>query len=290
MYKIVMPSGGQTTDESYITKWLKKTGDKISRGDILFEIETDKALLEVESFCEGYLRAVEYGEGETVATGETVAYIGSLNEPLPGGGESAAAAAGTEPVKSPAVTGPAPAARGGGRILASPLAKKLARENGVALSEIPASGVIKKRDVLDYTSKPAYIPYYTVGADADMSECMLFIKRSGQITLDGIIAKCAAAAEKKFPEAGPVNILNFGPYGTDCFTSVLKLREGCVLAVGAVKEKAVSAGRQIVSRDMMNITGSFDPRAIGAETAAQFMAEIKRLIESPALLLLILAI
>ncbi|MFT3946140.1 MAG: dihydrolipoamide acetyltransferase family protein [Agriterribacter sp.] len=74
--KILMPSGGQTTDEMMILNWNKQVGDFVKRGDILFEIETDKAILTVESFAEGVLLDIKYPAGEMVKVGEVVALIG----------------------------------------------------------------------------------------------------------------------------------------------------------------------------------------------------------------------
>ena len=68
--KIIMPSGGQTTDEMLILRWNKNPGDIVKKGDVLFEIETDKATLSVESFTDGTLLAINFQEGEMVKTGE----------------------------------------------------------------------------------------------------------------------------------------------------------------------------------------------------------------------------
>lgn len=81
--KITMPPGGQTTNESLIVKWNKVVGDAVKKGDILFEIETDKAVMEIESFVDGTLLGVKYSEGEYASTGEVVAYIGDEGEKLP---------------------------------------------------------------------------------------------------------------------------------------------------------------------------------------------------------------
>lgn len=81
--KILMPSGGQTTDEMLILKWNKNQGDVIKRGDILFEIETDKASMSVESFTDGILLGIIYKEGDMVKTGETVAFIGDAGDLIP---------------------------------------------------------------------------------------------------------------------------------------------------------------------------------------------------------------
>lgn len=72
-----MPSGGQTTDELTLLKWNKHVGDFVKRGDILFEVETDKAVLTVESYAEGILLDALFTEGALVKTGEIVAYIGN---------------------------------------------------------------------------------------------------------------------------------------------------------------------------------------------------------------------
>lgn len=81
--KITMPPGGQTTDESMIAKWHKAVGDSVKKGEVLFEIETDKATIEIESFADGVLLEIKYQEGESVSTGEVVAYIGDKDEKVP---------------------------------------------------------------------------------------------------------------------------------------------------------------------------------------------------------------
>src|ERR1700759_5269952 len=75
--KITMPSGGTNTDQLLVVSWKKQAGDAVKRGDILLEVETDKALLEVESFAQGTLlkRLVEEGSYGTV--GDVIAYIGN---------------------------------------------------------------------------------------------------------------------------------------------------------------------------------------------------------------------
>ena len=65
-HTIIMPKLGQTVEESTIVKWHKQVGDPVAKGDVLFEIETDKAVLEVESFFDGTLLAIVVKEGETV--------------------------------------------------------------------------------------------------------------------------------------------------------------------------------------------------------------------------------
>ena len=80
---IVMPKFGQTVEESSIQRWLKQEGDSVSNGEILFEIETDKAVLEVPSFSEGTLLKILVPEGSTVPVLTTVAYVGDPGEKIP---------------------------------------------------------------------------------------------------------------------------------------------------------------------------------------------------------------
>lgn len=80
---IVMPKLGQTVEESTIVCWLKQEGEEVTKGDILFEIETDKAILEVESFFEGTLLKIAVPEGQTVPVLSVVGFMGDPGEPIP---------------------------------------------------------------------------------------------------------------------------------------------------------------------------------------------------------------
>jgi pyruvate dehydrogenase E2 component (dihydrolipoamide acetyltransferase) len=78
-------------------------------------------------------------------------------------------------------------------------------------------------------------------------------------------------------------------FGADWCAPAITPPESCVLAFGAIKEKAASLNREIVSRDMMSLTASFDCREIDAESGARFLAEVKKLLESPELFVLAMA-
>ncbi|MBI2441931.1 MAG: 2-oxo acid dehydrogenase subunit E2 [Lentisphaerae bacterium] len=80
---VIMPKLGQTVEESTLVKWRKCAGEVVAKGEILFEIETDKAVLEIESFFEGTLLKIIVAEGETVPVMAPVAFIGSPGEPIP---------------------------------------------------------------------------------------------------------------------------------------------------------------------------------------------------------------
>src|SRR5207248_6171529 len=80
---ITMPKLGQSEERVTLARWAKREGDSVLKGDVLFEIETDKSLLEVESFYEGTLLKILTPEGETVPVQATVAFIGEPGEVIP---------------------------------------------------------------------------------------------------------------------------------------------------------------------------------------------------------------
>ena len=83
LQRVILPQLGQTMEEGTIEKWHKKEGDPVKKGEILYELGTDKATLEVESFAEGTLRKVLAAEGETVAVNRLIAIIGPPDEEIP---------------------------------------------------------------------------------------------------------------------------------------------------------------------------------------------------------------
>jgi pyruvate dehydrogenase E2 component (dihydrolipoamide acetyltransferase) len=162
-----MPSGGQTTDEMVILKWSKSIGDFVKRGDILFEIETDKAILTVESFAEGTLLDIKYPEGQMVKTGEVVAHIGNPEDKLtqekgPVESKKMAVVAKSSNVQviktTPANTNPAIHKVHENRLQASPLAKNRAKSENIKLQDVAryfAKNLLKKIDVDNYIASTA---------------------------------------------------------------------------------------------------------------------------------------
>ncbi|MEA4807086.1 dihydrolipoamide acetyltransferase family protein [Acetobacterium wieringae] len=152
---IVMPKFGLTMTEGTIGSWNVAVGDTIAEGDILCEIETDKLTNEFESPKAGVLLKIIEGDGATVTCLEPIAIIGEANEDISGlsGGATPQAAAEAAPVEV-TVRSETPAKTAGGRINASPLAKKLAKEKGIDLALITgtgAKGSITVDDVNNYT-------------------------------------------------------------------------------------------------------------------------------------------
>ncbi|MBC07475.1 pyruvate dehydrogenase complex dihydrolipoamide acetyltransferase [Thalassospira sp.] len=175
--KVLMPALSPTMTEGTLAKWHVKEGDTVESGDVIAEIETDKATMEVEAVDEGKIGKILVSEGsENVAVNEVIALLLEEDEDesalegadtsaaSTGGGDSAPAASDAKEEKAPAASGgdkPAPAApvSGGERIKASPLARRIAANEGVELSGVSGSGPrgrIVKRDVeAAMSSKPA---------------------------------------------------------------------------------------------------------------------------------------
>jgi len=157
--KVMMPKGSDTMTEGKVLKWLKKEGDPIATGDTVVEIETDKVDMEVEAMGAGVLRKVLVDVGKVVPVGELLGVIAKADEDISslvktdGHGAGAAPAAATPaapksappapaPRPAPAAGGPLPSAppEAAGRVLASPLARKMAKEMGMSLADIAGSG------------------------------------------------------------------------------------------------------------------------------------------------------
>ena len=151
--EVKIPTPDQTTEEVRIVKWSKAPGDAVRKGDILLEIETDKAVLEVEAAASGVLIRQLFAEGEMVPVGRVVGFIGEQGEAVQAPSGKTAAAA--QPIA--AVTAQ-PLAQEGVPVKASPLAKKVAQKLGVDLAEVPGTGhggKVMRRDVEDFTASSA---------------------------------------------------------------------------------------------------------------------------------------
>ncbi len=173
---ITMPRLSDTMEEGTVAKWLKKVGDKVEEGDILAEIETDKATMEFESFHQGTLLYIGVQEGETAKVDAVLAIIGekgidvtkiakSIKESDLGKPETISKEAATNTKTDTAGTIKTDnkiivptASNSTGRIVASPLAKKLAEEKNINLQHIQGTGDngrIIKRDIENYSGSSA---------------------------------------------------------------------------------------------------------------------------------------
>ena len=158
--EVLMPKLGLTMTEGTIEEWKHKEGDSVKKGDILFSVATDKLTNDVEAEADGVLLKILLPEGETAPCKAVIAYIGEAGEVIAEGGASAestaaqapASSAAAVPAKTPAVTRDP-----GTPVLASPAAKKLAKEKGVDLALVAGTGPkgrITLEDVEAYLTAP----------------------------------------------------------------------------------------------------------------------------------------
>jgi pyruvate dehydrogenase E2 component (dihydrolipoamide acetyltransferase) len=178
-----MPKLSDTMTEGVVAKWNKKVGDKVKSGDILAEIETDKATMEFESYLDGTLLHIGVQQGQTAPVDSLLAIFGKEGEDISGLLKEAEAPAAKAPeskeqaqgqaqeAKPTVVPAPAPApapapvskpaptaapvAQANGRLKASPLAKNLAAEKGIDIGRVRGSGPegrVTKQDIEEFTS------------------------------------------------------------------------------------------------------------------------------------------
>ncbi|MEX2600569.1 MAG: pyruvate dehydrogenase complex dihydrolipoamide acetyltransferase [Balneolaceae bacterium] len=198
--KIEMPKLSDTMEEGVIAKWNVKEGDSVNSGDVIAEVETDKATMEVEVFDSGTILKILVEEGEAVPLGGLMAVIGEkgedISEILEGAGSGRSSSEGKEGSaskekaedsdtkesdKSESKKADADAAGGNGvqsgsgdddgRIKASPLARKIAEEKGIALNRVEGSGPegrIVKKDIEEF--KGADVSYGTATFESAESE------------------------------------------------------------------------------------------------------------------------
>ncbi|HSJ53409.1 MAG TPA: dihydrolipoamide acetyltransferase family protein [Anaerolineae bacterium] len=440
--EIILPKLGQTMEAGAIVEWLKQEGDPVQRGDVLFTVESDKAVLEVEAGVRGFVRKVLVPEGQNVPVLTAVGLITTTaDESLEGwqaGGQPAQPATSEEALPVPAPGVPAPASR----LVASPRARKAARERGVDLGQLRGSGSgpdgrivecdvlawlaarpkvtpvaartahhlgmeldavsgtgpggrITKGDVLSAAPAAAPAPAsersaervhvtglrriiaermsashlatarVTLVTEADATalvEVREQLKASvaeewgfapGYSDLMGLIVARAlrdlpylnarlstepggngtdieqlptvnlgmavdtergllvpvirdadqkglrafgtefraladrARAGKSLPDdlaGGTFTITNLGMYDVDIFTPIINLPEAAILGLGRIQPKPVVRDGQVVVRQMWCLSLSFDHRLVDGAPAARFLQRIKRLVESPYLL------
>jgi pyruvate dehydrogenase E2 component (dihydrolipoamide acetyltransferase) len=421
--EIQLPALSPTMKEGKILKWLKAEGDKVSSGDAIAEVETDKSNLEVEAYDDGVLLKILVPAGEVAQVGSAIAFLGAKGEAVP------AAAAAPKKAAEPAAAAPVPLApkpapasaslsapkaapppprssapaqvvqlrpseAGEGRLRASPLAKRMAQQAGVDLGAVQGSGPqgrIIKRDIQAAMSeplarRPTYVPgvrvepdvlplssmrkviaqrmaevkpgvpHFYLSIEVDM-EAVLAIREEAKaaeikVSVNDFIVKAAGLALHKVPKVnvslqgdrilqfhtadvgiavaiedglitpiirdadgkalsaiaseakelaerarrkalkpeeytgGSVTVSNLGMYGVDSFIAVINPPQASILAVGAVADRVVARNGQPVVRKTMSVTFSGDHRVVDGALGAQYLQELKALLEHPVLLLL----
>ena len=176
--EVVMPQMGADMEEGTVVRWLKQPGDAVERGEIIAEIETDKANVEIEAFDSGTFRKTLASEGDTISVGTVIALITDADEDISQYQPATSISSDTQEAATAAPS--APKARTGaddeteadtatttsstpapsrptasiettpGRVRASPVARKLAQENGIDLTQVSGTGPdgrIVRRDI-----------------------------------------------------------------------------------------------------------------------------------------------
>ena len=413
---ILLPALSPTMSEGRLTKWLKKEGDKISSGDAIAEVETDKSNLEIEASDSGTLLKIVVPGGGTAPIGGVIGWIGKPGEAIPDGPAPPAAA----PAPAPAAPAPvnaapapvaavvpppppkkaAPAPVAADRLRASPLAKKIAETQGLDLSNVSGSGPngrIVKRDVEEALAAPQAgkaagrpiirsapgvrqppdalpitnmrkviaqrlgevkpgVPHFYLTIDVEMDQALKLREEAKsqemKVSVNDIIVKAAAIAVRRFPRinqiyagdhieqlhtvdvgvavaiedglitpnvrdadqkglaeigeevralaerakkkalkpeeytGGSITVSNLGMFGIDSFIAVINPPQAAILAVGKVEPKVVVRDNQMVIRQMMSITLSGDHRVIDGAVGAQYLQELRGLLEHPLRLVL----
>jgi pyruvate dehydrogenase E2 component (dihydrolipoamide acetyltransferase) len=146
MPDVLMPRLSDTMEEGVLSQWVKKEGDEVHKGDVLAEIETDKATMELEAYDEGVLQRLLVPEGTTVPIGQPIAVIGDQGgtaappaapEPAP---SVPAPAAEPSPPRPAAPSPPGASAAAAAQIRTSPLARRMARDHGIDMATIAGTG------------------------------------------------------------------------------------------------------------------------------------------------------
>ena len=402
--QILMPALSPTMTEGTLAKWAKAVGDTITSGDLLAEIETDKATMEIEAVDEGILGKILVAEGtEGVPVNQLIGLIledGEDASALEGASALVAAPAAPPAAAAPALAAPAPA-NTGNRIIASPLARRLATAKGVDLATVTGSGPkgrIVKRDVEsaapgapapkaeapspppalgaplspmpDFEAVPHSsmrktisrrltesardIPHFNVSVDVQLDpildtrkrlnardgaeqkisvndfvikaialalarvpacnvsytdEATLFHQRADisiAVSIDGglitpivkdagnkslaVIAREAKALAERARagelqpdeyEGGTFTVSNMGMMGVRSFNSIINPPQGAILSVGAGEPRPVVTDGALSMATVMTLTLAVDHRCIDGVTAAEFIGELKSILEEP---------
>ena len=163
---VILPKLDEAMRTGRIIKWLKKEGDRVEKGDVLFELETEKVTFEIEAEQSGILSNVRAKAGDAVVVGTTIAFILQPGEVAPEVAEPVAKAEGAVPVAVPAVAKEV-------EVKASPVAKKIAKEHNIDLSLVKGTGPggrITREDVLQAVEESQAVTAPPVREEPELAE------------------------------------------------------------------------------------------------------------------------
>ena len=210
-----MPKLGVDMQEGEIIEWKKQEGDVVNEGDILLEIMSDKTNMELEAEDSGVLLKITRQAGETVPVTEVIGYIGAEGEVV---ADNVASAPAAEPapkveevatVEAPVVATQAPVVHEGGKVRATPKARKVARELGIDLTQVPGTGAkgrVHADDVENFKGAQPKVTPLARKIAADLCIDLASVSGTGfggKITKEDILA-ISAPAQVKEAAAAPV--------------------------------------------------------------------------------------
>ncbi|MGE6514203.1 2-oxoglutarate dehydrogenase complex dihydrolipoyllysine-residue succinyltransferase [Lysinibacillus sphaericus] len=163
MAEIKVPELAESITEGSIAQWVKKVGDRIEKGEFIVELETDKVNAEIISEEAGVLTQILAEEGDTVLVGQVIAVVeaGEGTAPTPAAPVAAATPAAPQAAPAPVAAAPVVEETSGERVIASPAARKLAREKGIdlaAVSPVDPQGRVRVQDVAAHGTAPVATP------------------------------------------------------------------------------------------------------------------------------------
>ena len=214
-FEIIMPKLGVDMQEGEIIEWKKQEGDVVNEGDILLEIMSDKTNMELEAEDSGVLLKITRQAGETVPVTEIIGYIGAEGEVV---ADNVASAPAAEPapkveevatVEAPVVATQAPVVHEGGKVRATPKARKVARELGIDLTQVPGTGAkgrVHADDVENFKGAQPKVTPLARKIAADLGIDLASVSGTGfggKITKEDILA-ISAPAQVKEAAAAPV--------------------------------------------------------------------------------------
>ena len=215
---VILPKLGLTMEEGRLVAWRKREGERVAKGEILFEVETDKATMEVEAPASGIVRKVLVREGDAAPVAQVIAFIAeTMDEPVPDVPRVVAPVAGS--TSAPAVSPAREHPQDGERLRASPAAKKRALELGIAIANVHGTGpggriqiedvdaaasvsvaehreplTRLRRAVADAMSRSnREVPQFSISREVDMTAADARRRDAGVSYTDVIVSACAKA-------------------------------------------------------------------------------------------------
>ena len=313
---LYMPQLDQEMQEGVVAHWLKSAGDAVTQGEIIVEIETEKAIVEVEAPASGVLRGVVVREGESAPVGAALAVIEAASA-APAPASNVADADETFVPLSPMRR--AIAARTSRSMSAAPhfyvtteidmtRAGEFRRELNHQLPQgvrVSLNDMIIKACALAIGKFPAFnshfqdgqlasSPHVNIGIAIALDEGLIIpaiadcqnrdLVDISEASRDLIHRAHGGALRAEEYAGGTFAISNMGMYDVDSFTAIIYPPNAAVLAIGSVKEKPVVKNHEIAIARMMKATLSVDHRVEDGAGGARFLHELKRLLERPTLL------